>query len=224
MFKRRLKVAFFNSGIEMRFAGLIILVLLISQSMVTQAAANADSQPWTPVAGQHYLAINSEQPRQSGIKYYFWPGSPSCYQLENALQNWQLKHPEVNIERIPLIKRPEWRLLAKAWLVATTLDKGEAFLNQLYKTIHIEAQHINDVSELGLLLTKLQIDEQDFIARFNSLVINQQLKSLQKQAELYSISGVPTIIINDRWYSDPSMASTSAQLIEIIETLVLSKP
>jgi thiol:disulfide interchange protein DsbA len=208
----------------MRFAVLIILVLFISHSNITHAAEQADTQPWIPVAGQHYLAYASKTPRQSGIKYYFWPGSASCYQLENALQNWQIEHPEIDIERIPLVKRPQWRLFAKAWLVATALDKGEPFLNQLYKTIHVEAQQINQLAELDQLLTKLQIDKQDFATRYNSLAINQQLNSLQKQADSYPISGVPTIIINDRWYSDASMASTSAQIIEIIETLALSNP
>ena len=224
MLKRRPGVAFFNSGIEMRFTCLTILLLFISHSNFAYATEPADTRPWVPVAGQHYLATDSKAPRQSGIKYYFWLGSASCYQLENALQNWQTQNPEISIERIPLVKRPEWRLLAKAWLVATALDKGELFLNQLYKSIHIEAQQINHVTELGQLLTKMQIDQQDFVNRFNSLAINQQLKSLQEQAELYPISGVPAIVINNRWYSDASMASTSAQLIEIIKTLALNNP
>ncbi len=177
---------------------------------------------WKPIAGQHYRALNIAPPLQSGITFYFWPGSASSYQLEHALQNWQKLNPNMEIQRIPLVTRPHWRLLAKAWLVAEAIDKTNslAFLNDLYKTIHQDSQPISNIEELKQFFVSHDTDPLNFVTQFNSLAINQQLKSQQTAAALFPIIGVPTIIINNQWYSDASMVKTSAQLIDVINLLL----
>ena len=126
------------------FYSIIALTLLWQGNILSKEASPADP-PWQAVAGQDYHSIKpgvlSAQssplnPEQQIISYYFWPGSESCYQLDQALQSWQEQYPQIQIEKIPLVKRPEWRLLAKAWLVAKTMDDEQAFLNALYQKIH----------------------------------------------------------------------------------------
>jgi len=121
------------------------LTVLFCQNIAAQEADNEKTNAWKPVEGQHYKSINPKISPKPGITFYFWPGSASCYQLEHALQNWQQQHPEIIVKRIPLVKRPQWRLLAKSWLVAAGMDsntknRGELFLNELYQTIHIKSQ------------------------------------------------------------------------------------
>jgi len=198
---------------------LFFLLLIFNQNILAQEVL----EQWTPVKGEHYQKINQpvndNQGMQPVVRYYFWPGSASCYQLEIALQNWQRKHPEIKLERIPLVKRPDWRLLAKAWLIAVTMEQEEFFLNKLYQSLHQLSLPINNLSDLQQFIKSLLWDEIEFTSRFNSVETNQQLKLLENDALLFPISGVPTIIINNQWLSDASMAKTSAQFIQIIEQL-----
>ena len=199
----------------------IIVLILFSSNLL----ANENEEVWTPIAGQHYQSIASKLSYQTGIQFYFWPGSASCYQLESALQDWQLLHPDIKIERIPLIKRPQWRLLAKAWLVALAMDsednhQGISFLNALYQAIHMKLMPINTPAELEQFIISLDISPQDFMTRFNSPAINLQLKIFQQQASLLPITGVPTLIINNQWLSDASMATTAAQFIAILDHVI----
>ena len=78
----------------------------------------------------------------------------------------------------------------------------------------------NDIDELKQYIEPLEVDPLDFVTRFNSLAINQQLKYQQTTASLLPITGVPTVIINNQWYSDASMVHTSAQMIEVINFLI----
>jgi len=206
----------------------IALALLWQGNIFSQEASPADP-PWQAVAGQHYHAINPDvlpaqtsplNPEQQIISYYFWPGSESCYQLDKALQSWQEQYPRIQIEKIPLVKRPAWRLLAKAWLVANTMDDEQEFLDALYQKIHGEKEAINNYLSLEKFIISRELDPINFKAQFNSLSTNQQLSSLQLQVDNLSITGVPTVIINNRWYTDASTGISSAQLITIIDQLI----
>ncbi len=200
----------------------IIALVLFSQKNITANESNSQElAPWQAVAGKHYRLLNSNLPQNKGITFYFWSGSASCYQLEQALQDWQQQHPDITVERIPLVARPQWRLLAKAWLVAKEMGGNLTFLNKLYETIHGKAEAINEFSDLEQFILTQQIDLLNFKSLFNSLSINQQLQFLENQAKKFPITGVPTIIINNHWYIDASTEITSAQIIMIIDQLLL---
>jgi len=211
----------------------VIALAFVWQGKIIPQENDALDIPWEPVANQHYHAINipvdaNVTPEQTSelklekhiIKFYFWPGSESCYQLDQALRAWHEQHPQIQIDRIPLVKRPQWRLLAKAWLVAKQMDDEMAFLDELYQQIHDKRQPIENYFNLEQFIISRNIDPLNFKTQFNALSTNQQLQSLQLQADKLSIAGVPTIIINNRWYTDASTGVSSAKLITIITQLI----
>lgn len=208
---------------------LLLFIILASQSLnAQQATLNTTAQKsntWQPIEGQHYISLESktEQNSTAIVQFYFWPRSASCYQFELALQKWQLTHPTVEVKRIPLVKRPSWRLLSKAVLVAEELNLADTFINQLYQAIHQQSQTISNQAELEQFLQSQNIDSVNFMTMFSSAIINQKLKSIALSNKLLPLKGVPTIIINGQWLSDATMANTSAQLLSVIEHLY-SKP
>ncbi len=199
---------------------LIPLVLIVNQA-VSYAAPLTSKQI---IEGKHYQPLSVTKPIQSGIKFYFWPQSVSCYQLELAINDWHENHPEIVIQRIPLVKRPHWRLLAKAWLVAKSMNIDALLLESLYQAIHFQQMSVKNVDELEVFLELMDIDTLDFMVRFQSHAINVELKTLQNDAKKLPIFGVPTIIINDRWISDAAMATTSEQMILILDRLTVVNP
>jgi thiol:disulfide interchange protein DsbA len=198
---------------------LMILLFLFTINSIAQ-----ETNIWQPIEGQHYVALASktEQNTTSGVQFYFWPGSASCYQLELALQKWQLTNPFIEVKRIPLVKRPSWRLLAKAVLVAEQLNLTDTFINQLYQALHLQSQTISSDAELEQFLESQNIDSVNFMTVFSSAHINQKLKAIELSNRSLPLKGVPTIIINGQWLSDATMANTSAQMLSVIDLLSLS--
>ncbi len=212
----------------------VIALAFVWQGKIFSQENNPVDIPWKPVAGQHFHAISHANnpdvlPNQSSefdlnknsITFYFWPGSESCYQLDQTIKSWHEEHPEIQIDRIPLVKRPQWRLLAKAWLVAKKIDDELTFLDALYQKIHGKRELIDNYLNLEQFIVSRGLDPLDFKTQFNALSTNQQLQSIQLQAEKLSIAGVPAIIINNRWYTDASTGISSAQLITIIDQLIV---
>jgi len=204
---------------------LFLHTILASQTVLAQQSSinspTINNSNWQPLEGEHYLTLQSQtdQSTPSVIEFYFWPGSASCYQLELALQKWQLANPTIEVQRIPLVKRPSWRLLSKAWLTAVELNLADNFLNQLYHTIHQQSKTIKDNAELEQFLQSLNIDVVSFMSMFNSTLINQKLRSIELSNQLLPLQGVPSIVINKKWLSDASMVTTSAHFLSVIEHL-----
>jgi thiol:disulfide interchange protein DsbA len=196
-----------------------LLMILLFLFTINSTAETTNS--WQPLEGQHYIALESKTELNTapGIQFYFWPASASCYQLELALQKWQLTHPLIEIKRIPLVKRPSWRLLSKAVLVAEQLNLTETFINQLYQALHLQSQIISNDAELEQFLLSQNIDSVNFMTIFSSMMMNQKLKSIELSNSLMPIKGVPTIIINGQWLSDANMVKTSAQMLSVIDLL-----
>lgn len=204
----------------------ILMIICLSQTLFAQLNAEL----WNPVLGRDYQTITSpkvdaETPNNinNQLTFYFWAGSTSSYQLDLALQSWLSTKNNVSLQRIPLVKRPKWRLLAKAWLVVEQLPDAEQILSNIYKAIHVDQIDILSFDDLLPLIDSQSLDELEFKTNFYSLAINQQLNALQKSAQLFPIRTVPTIIINNRWSIDASNQLTADQFIAIIEKLT-SKP
>ncbi|PCJ49067.1 MAG: hypothetical protein COA74_07310 [Gammaproteobacteria bacterium] len=207
--------------------GLVLMSILMStHTIVAQQlpATDLSDSTFKPLVGKHYISLKNPSTEKltttTKISFYFWPASASCYQLELALQKWQLEHPSIVIERIPLVKRPSWRLLAKTWLVAKQLNIAEDFLSQLYLAIHSQGSTIENKLQLEVFLNDQNIDSLEFITLLNSPLINQQLKDIEINNQLLPLQGVPSIIINEQWLSDASMITTSAGFLQLIDYLI----
>ena len=221
--------SFLTNCLTHRHANLVTALLLcISLMSPIQAAENtpkqSEQQPWQALENQHFISLSSQQQlaftkENPTLHFYFWPGSASCYQVELALQKWQLIHTQIKVVRVPLIKRPNWRLLAKVYLVAEDLQLADAVLNLLYDSIHQQQMPIESEAQLTPLLQTMSIDEIDFFARLHSPEINLQLSSLETNHKTLPLTGVPSFIINGQWQTDASLASTPATLLKVIDHL-----
>ncbi|MFT5452453.1 MAG: thiol:disulfide interchange protein DsbA [Enterobacterales bacterium] len=207
----------YRTGKSMKSKQLLMILLLL----FTMNTTAQETSIWQPIEGQHYVALETTtvQNTAATVQFYFWPGSASCYQFELALQKWQWNHPRTEVKRIPLVKRPSWRLLSKAVLVAEELNLADTFINQLYQALHLQYQTISNHLELEQFLQSQNIDAVNFMTLFSSPLINQKLMSIEFSNNLLPLKGVPTIIINGQWLTDATMAKTSAQLLSVIDLL-----
>ena len=213
----------FFFGKDMKVNYILILILLCLNPC---ALAQTNNEPWKPQLGRDYQAItpsktnsDAQNVNSNSIQLYFWAGSPSSYQLDLALQNWLINKQAFNLQRIPLVKRPNWRLLAKTWLVVEQFPIANAFLNRLYEAIHVDRTDILTFNDLLPIINEYKLDELEFKTSFYSLAINHQLNTIQKSAQLFPIHTVPTIIINNKWSIDASTKLSADQFISIIEQL-----
>ena len=185
-------------------------------------SANAQTSQ-IPVAGQDYLVVSDTPSEANEITIYCWLGSASCYQVEYALSNWA-KDKELSLRYKPLIKRPHWRLLAKARLVARQLGYEAEFVSLVYQQLHKQGELIDSEEALLKIVEATPMSSSRFVNLYYAAETNQQLKDIQEEAKNWPISGVPTIIIKQRWLLDAQMHKTSRSIINTLDYLYHQEP
>lgn len=167
-----------------------------------------------------YLTLDNNIPsEQNEVSLYCWLGSRSCYIFQVALSQWAETHA-IPIKHKPLIKRPEWRRLAKAQLVAQLLDVEDEAINLIHQHLYQDNLSISSDDELFQLFERTEIATNRFANVYYAAETNQLIKDIQAEAEKNRVRGIPTIIINNRWLLDASMHRTSREFINTMNLLL----
>ena len=186
---------------------------------LSSSAADADPRlNKTTGPGYHTLANNTPS-EQNEISVYCWLGSRSCYIFEVALAEW-LENQAIPVTHKPLIKRPEWRRLAKARLVAQLLDVEAEAVDLINQHLHQDNLPISNDDDLFQLFEGTSISSSRFANVYYAAETNQAINEIQQVAKDNMVRGIPTIIINNQWLIDASMHRTSRELINTMNQLL----
>jgi hypothetical protein len=159
----------------------------------------------------------------SNIEIFYWYGCESCYQFEAELQNYLALHPEVSVRRTPLIARPAWRFQANLQAIMQQLPAQAENLpvSDLYLACLQDCRVFSSFEN-----NKAWLSEAMQLSEFPVLDMNRLWeveKNYQKRADLFSITQVPTIIINETFKINANQAKTSARMITIADYLLSSE-
>jgi thiol:disulfide interchange protein DsbA len=163
------------------------------------------------VEGVQYTRLASPQPTSTPGKIevveMFSYACPHCFHMEPELNAW-LKHKpdDVVLVRLPVVFRPEWELLAKAYFTAQVLGVLDKTHDALFEAIHEKNQKFDSEAALQAFFVAHGVSAEEFRNTFNSFAVAVKINSAKLMTRKYAITGVPTFIVNGRF-------STSASLV-----------
>ena len=192
------------------------MVLGISISISAQEFLASGKEP---IAGKDYKLLDNTPSESSQIKLYCWLGSESCYLFETALREWATSQ-DITIQYMSLIKRPNWRRLAKAHYVAQQMNIADELSALVNQTLHDEKQLLESDESVFELVESLGSSSSRFANLFYAAETNLAVNELQNQAAANHVRGVPTIVINDIWLVDASMHKTSRGILNTTASLL----
>lgn len=202
-----------------------MLGMIISSISSPLYAANSSSGNIGPVAGKDYELLEDNAVSESAqITLYCWLGSKGCYLFDMALAAWAERNA-LEVKYIPLIKRPTWRRLAKAQLVAQQLAIAPEFNRLINQHLHEQQQPIDSDERLFELVSTIDTSASRFANLFYSAETNLAINELQLQANNNRVEGVPTVVVNNRWLIDARMHTTSRGMLNTVaDLLAIEKP
>jgi len=158
----------------------------------------------------------------SNIELFYWIGCESCYQVELGIAEYIKQNASLTIRRTPLVARPEWRSHAYIPAIISQLSG----LDDVPSITDVYKQCLTDCAtfqkyESSLVWFAEQLKPQT-LPNFDGEQIWQSEKNFQKRADIFSITQVPTIIINERYKITAKQAKTPLRLVEIIDYLITS--
>jgi thiol:disulfide interchange protein DsbA len=165
------------------------------------------------------IKINKNKP--INVKEFFSFSCIHCKELEPLLDEYQVNNlKKIELQRIHVVWGDDQIMLKLAQLNATISIMGKSKeLNPLVFAAIFMQNNLTDMDLLKQFLKKNKIDENKFMAIYNSFEVNKLVatyKALTSNIK-YNISGTPTVIVDDKYIISPAVPS---RIIEVLNYLI----
>ena len=197
---------------------LITFLALISLSGVAAAQAQKYEE------GLDYRVLPVAQPVETKGKVevieFFWYGCPHCYDFDPDLMAWVKRQPkDVVFRRVPVAFRDDF--LPHSQLFYTLQAMGKSNLDiKVMDTIHHSNNHLLTESEIADWAVAQGLDRNTFLTTYHSFAVVSKVRAAKQLAEAYRIDGVPTVVIQGKYVTSPSIAGTKAKALLVMDYLV----
>lgn len=187
--------------------------VLVSASLGLIMAA-ATASPTAPQNGAEYRTLNRQQPTDAGKKVevteFFWYSCPHCFAFEPSLAEWVKKNADnITFKRVPIAFRDSFIPQQKLYYSLEAMGKSEEMQRKVFNAIHVERQQIDTDATILDFVGKQGLDKQKFADVYNSFGMQSKVRQATSMQEAYKIDGVPTIAIDGKYITSPSIVGTA---------------
>jgi len=152
---------------------------------------------------------------------FFWYGCPHCYDFEPELSAWVKRQPkDVVFRRVPVAFRDDFMPHSQLFYALEAMGKGDAFNEKVMYAMHKENKRLLNENEIADWVASQGIDRNTFLATYRSFAVISKARAAKQMAEAYRIDGVPTIVMQGKYVTSPSIAGTKAKAIVVMDFLV----
>lgn len=196
------------------------------------AQAEAPGQNWKFSEGKEFQRLVPTQPTVGGadkieVAEFFWYGCSHCYNFEPYINRWaDNAPPNVRFLRIPALWNPLVKLHGQLYYTEQLLVNSGALENPaefhaaVFNEYHRRGNRLTSVSAIEALFGRFGVSAEDFQNAWKSFEVDQKLRVAEDLARRYSISGVPTVVVNGKYRTGAGEAGGFDNLIEVIDELV----
>lgn len=182
----------------MIYKALLALSLLIGSQLAT---AQEDKYK----EGVHYFKID-QVPAQTGAAFVevtelFSYACSHCNTFEPYMQSWKKKKADnVKLNRIPVaFGRKSWEMMARGYVAAEMMGIVEESHIAMMDAIWKQGKKFRSMDELADFYSGFGVTRSAFIANFQSFAADGQLRKSQRDAQLFGITGTPSLVVNRKY-------------------------
>ena len=200
--------------------------------ILAQADTATAGTDWKFTEGQHFIRMTPTQPTLGGadkieVAEFFWYGCAHCYTFEPHINRWAANKPaNTRFIHIPATWNPLVKLHAQLYYTEEVLVKSgmisdpAGFRTAVFREYHERGNRLTSVSSIQSLFGRFGVSPDDFTNTWKSFEVAQKLSVAEDLARRYSISGVPTIVVNGKYRSGAGEAGSYPALLEVIDELI----
>jgi thiol:disulfide interchange protein DsbA len=192
-----------------------LLHLAAACLLATAVSGAAFASPANPQNGVDYLTLAQPQPVQAAGKKvevieFFMYHCPVCNGLEAGFEEWVKKQGDrIQVRRIHMpytgANDPE----AHLYLTLEALGRLDDMHAKVFDAVHKQRIRLNQDPAIIDWVAKNGIDRATFLNAWNSFGVMAKLRGLDRIINNYKVESVPTIIVDGKYMTSPSMAHDS---------------
>jgi thiol:disulfide interchange protein DsbA len=178
-----------------------------------------------PVEGRDFARLATPLPMPATGKVevveFFGYWCPHCNSFEPTLDAWVRKLPaDVAFHRVPVAFSAPQEPYAKIFFTLEAMGLLEQMHRKVFAAIHVQHQHLEKESEILAFMTANGVDAAKFNETYKSFTVASKFKQARQLADAYRIDGVPTLGIQGRFFTSPSLAGGAEQALRVADQLI----
>jgi thiol:disulfide interchange protein DsbA len=179
-----------------------------------------------PVEGQQYVKLSEPVPVDAAagkvdVVEFFSYACPHCNAFEPAIEAWaRTLPPYVYFHRIPVPFLFNYENFQRIYYALEAMGQVDAMQLKVFHAVHVEHQRLDTPDAIGAFMAKNGIDRTKFMSLFNSFAIQAKVRQAKQLADAYKIDGVPTLGIQGRYNTSPSLAAGEEPALRVASYLI----
>jgi len=174
--------------------------------------------------GTHFKIVNpAGKTSQPTVIEIFSYGCPHCYEADPMIEEWlKTKPANVKFERVAAFGfNPAWDVFAKMFYTAQALGLTDKVHHEIFARIHVKGKKTWSDGEVVKFFGEFGKDEKTVRAAMDGFHVDSKLKASKAMLTKYKVGGVPSFIVNDKYFTDFRLGGKDA--FPIINDLVTKK-
>ena len=152
---------------------------------------------------------------------FFWYGCPHCYEFEPELKGWiKRQNKDVVFKKVPIAFREELMPHSQLFYALEALGKGDTLNDKVMFAMHRENKRLLNENEIADWVAAQGVDRNAFLAAYRSFAVLSKARAANQLGNAYRIDGVPTVAVQGKYITSPSIAGSRVKAVNIMDFLV----
>ncbi len=189
--------------------------LRLMLAAVTLMASTSGAFAAEPKSGTDYTVLESPVRSDTGKKVevteFFMYSCPHCKALDPLLSEWVKKQGDAILFHRVHFPSSANDPQAHAYLTLEAMGKLDGLHEKIFTAIHVDHNRLNKDELLLDFVAKNGVDKAKYLDYFNSFAVQAKMKRLPQIIAAYKVDSAPTLVIDGRFVTSPSLTSRPGQ-------------
>ncbi|MCW8333558.1 thiol:disulfide interchange protein DsbA/DsbL [Vibrio paucivorans] len=176
--------------------------------------------------GEHYKVLDLEASKKPVVSEFFSFYCPACNSFEPIIQQLKSQLPEdVKLQKnhVSFMGGNMGLSMSKAYATMVAMKVEDKMTPVLFNRIHNMRQAPKNDEELRQIFVDEGIDGKKFDAAFNGFAVDSMVRRFDKQFKDSGLSGVPAVVVNNRYLVQSQSIKTPDEYFELVNYLLTKK-
>lgn len=180
-----------------------------------------------PVEGRDFAKLDKPvavSPGKVEVVEFFGYWCPHCNAFEPSLEAWARQQSPANLllRRVPVAFSPTQEPLQRLYFAIEALGLTDSLHRKVFTAIHVGRQlpPAAQDSDIAAFLKAQGADVAKVMDTMKGFAVATKVRQARPLADAYGLDSVPTLGVQGRWRTSPSMAGSHERVLAVVDALV----
>ena len=182
------------------------------------------AQGGAPVEGTDFKRVAQPVAVPEGkvdVVEFFGYWCPHCHAFEPALDAWVRKlPPQVAFRRMAVAFNAAQEPMQRLYFALESLGLVDSLHRKVFAALHVGHQRLDKDADIAAWAQSAGADGAKIVDTMKSFSVATKVRQARQLAEAFRIEGVPTLGIQGRYMTSPSIAGTPERALAVADALI----